>query len=78
MSMLRSLFSDGQEAHWEASVGACRAMGGRRALESRGGEQHETMVSSPFTEPRGKGPWQTRGCLISRRIAPECAGGSRP
>ena len=59
-------------------MGACRALGGRRALESRGGGQHETMVSSPFTEPQGTGPWPRRGCLISRRIAPECAGGSGP
>lgn len=75
VSMLKTLFSDGQEAYWEASVGACRALGGRRALESRGGGQHEAMVNSPFTEPRGTGPWQTRGCPISWRIAPECAGG---
>lgn len=76
--MLKTLFSDGQEAHWEASVGACRALGGRRALESRGMGQHEAMVNSPFTEPRGTGLWQTRGCPISWRIAPECAGGGGP
>ena len=61
-------------------MGACRALRGRRALESRGGGQYGTMMNSLAQSLGGQARGRQWGELptVSWRIAPERAGGRRP